>query len=206
MGMTTMFNAESGEAIPVTIIHTGINVVHQVKTMERDGYRAVQLGFEPVSESRINKARAGHFKKLGTEPTRVVREVLLESADEQVQTGQKIGVDLFEKVKFVDVTGVSKGRGFAGTVKRHNFQLGRASHGNTNYREPGSVGSNTFPSRIFPGKRMAGRYGAEQVTVKRLEVVGLDKDMGLVYVRGAVPGANNGIVLIRKYNTRGIKR
>jgi large subunit ribosomal protein L3 len=206
IGMTRMFHAESGEAVPVTVIHTGLNVVHQVKTEKNDGYSAVQVGLDIISAARLNKALTGHFRKLGTEPSRVVREIALETADEDVKPGQKIGVEIFENVKFIDVTGVSKGRGFAGPHKRHNFKFGRKSHGNTNYREPGSVGANTFPSRVFPGKRMAGHYGAGRVTVKRLELVGTDKEMGLIFVKGAIPGATKGLVLVRKYNVRGYKR
>jgi large subunit ribosomal protein L3 len=206
IGMTRLFKDESGEVVTVTIIQTGTNVVHQVKTVEHDGYRAVQLGMDTIKVQRLSKAQVGHFKKLGTEPSLVMREVALESADEKYLPGQKIGVELFDKIKFVDVTGISKGRGFAGPHKRHNFKFGRKSHGNTNYREPGSVGANTYPSRIFPGKRMAGHYGAERVTVKRLELVGVDAEKGLVYVKGAIPGATNGIVFIRKFNARGSKR
>jgi large subunit ribosomal protein L3 len=193
-----MFHGESGEAVAVTVIQASPNVAHQVKTEERDGYRAVQMGFGAVAAKSLNRARSGHFKKLGTAPTRVVKEIALDSPDEQVAPGQTFGVEVFENVRFVDVTGVSKGRGFTGTPKRHNFHLGRASHGNTNYREPGSVGANTFPARIFPGKRMAGQYGARQVTKKRLELMGVDKDLGLVFVRGAIPGATNGMVVIQK--------
>lgn len=198
VGMTRRYIAESGEAVPVTVIHTGMNVVHQVKTVENDGYSAVQLGFESIADSRVNKPRSGHFKKLGTQPTRIIKEFALDNASEEVKPGQQIGVELFENVRFVDVVGITKGRGFAGTHKRHDFALGRKTHGNTNYREPGSVGANTYPSRVFPGKRLAGQFGAGQVTSKKLEVVGVDKDLGLVYVRGSIPGATNGIVYIRK--------
>jgi large subunit ribosomal protein L3 len=198
VGMTRIFHDESGHSIPVTVVETGANVVHQVKTVERDGYAAVQLGFEPVAETKVSKAVAGHCKKHNSEPTRITREFHLSSPDEQVEPGQKVGPEFFDGVRFVDVTGISKGRGFAGTVKRHNFQRGRETHGNTNHRERGSLGAGTYPARVFPGVRMAGHMGAERVTVKGLEVVGVNKDAGLVYIRGSIPGARRGIVFLRK--------
>jgi large subunit ribosomal protein L3 len=198
VGMTRFFDAESGKNIPVTVIQTGTNTVHQIKTAERDGYGAVQLGLDVVSGNSLSKPRAGHFKKLGSEPTTIVREFGLEEGDKEIKAGQKVGVEVLEGTKFVDVIGISKGRGFAGTVKKYNFMLGRHTHGNKNYRERGSSGANTFPARVFPGLRMAGQYGARQVTAKRLEVVGLDKEMGLVFVKGAIPGARSGVVCICK--------
>jgi large subunit ribosomal protein L3 len=198
IGMTRMFDEESGRTIPVTVIQTGMNIVQQVKTADRDGYAAVQLGFDPVSETKVSKPKAGHYKKLGIEPTRYTKEFALDSADEELKPGQKIGVELFENVKFVDVVGVSKGRGFAGTVRRHNFHLGRATHGNTNYRERGSLGAGTYPARVFPGVKMAGQYGASRVTAKNLRCIGIDRELSLVYVKGAVPGSNKGIVFIKK--------
>ena len=137
--MTRIFDKETGEHIPITIVKTGANVVHQVKTDEKDGYRAVQLGFEPCSENRLSKPVLGHLKRHGQVPTRVVKEFELD-ADEQVEAGQKIGVEMFEDVKYVDVVGTTKGRGFSGTIKRHHFRSGRETHGNTNHREHGSTG------------------------------------------------------------------
>jgi large subunit ribosomal protein L3 len=197
IGMTRFFDAETGREIPVTVIHAGANVVHQLKTAERDGYGAVQLGFGMVAESKVNKPQLGHFKKHKSVPTRVIREFKLDASD-QLVPGQKVGVEVFDNVKFVDVTGVTKGRGFTGTIKRHNFKRGRETHGNTNHREPGSIGQNTYPGRVFPGVRMAGQYGNSQQTMKALALVGVEKETGLIYVRGSVPGANRGIVLVKK--------
>ena len=198
VGMTRMFDEDSGRAVAVTIIQAGTNIVHQVKTAERDGYRAVQLGFEPVADTACAKPQAGHFKKLGTEPTRYVKEFAADDNDEELKPGQKVGVEIFENVQYVDVVGISKGRGFAGTIKKHNFQLGRATHGNTNHRERGSLGAGTYPGRVFPGVKMAGQYGAARTTAKKLEVYDVDKELGLVYVKGSVPGSTRGIVYIKK--------
>ena len=199
VGMTRLFDAD-GKAVGVTVIQTGQNVIHQVKSPEVDGYRAVQLGFEEIAEKKLNKPQLGHFKKLGTPPTRIVREVRLDKGDAGYTAGQRIGVEVFENVKFVDVTGTTKGRGHTGTIKRYNFQRGRETHGNTNVRERGSSGANTYPARVFPGLKMSGQYGNERVTTKRIEVVTIDKENGLVFLRGAVPGSNKSIVVIRKTN------
>ncbi len=203
VGMTRIFNEESGEAIPVTIVQTGVNVVQQIKTVENDGYSAVQLGFDPVSEKRVKKPLLGHFKKHKSEPTRVIREFKLDSPDEQVECGQRIGAEFFNEVKYVDVIGTSKGRGFSGTVKRHGFHIGRMTHGNMNKRARGSLGAGTYPARVFPGLKMAGQYGNQQVTVKGIEIVGLDKDAGLVYLKGSIPGRKKGIVFLTKNSHKG---
>jgi len=173
-------------------------VVHQVKTVEKDGYSAVQLGFGAVSETKVNKPRLGHFKKHGSTPTTLIKEFKLDSKDEKVEPGSGVGVEILENVKRVDVIGVSKGRGFAGTIKRHHFMRGRKTHGSGCTRERGSMGSNTYPAHVWPGLRMSGHLGASQVTTKNLEVVGLDKEAGLVFLRGAVPGPTRGIIVIRK--------
>ena len=199
IGMTRLFD-EAGKSIPVTVVQTGKNVVHQVKTDENDGYRAVQLGYEEISEKKLNKPQLGHFKKLGSTPTKIVKEFVLESADQNPEPGQKVGVEIFEGVRFVDVTGISKGRGHAGTIKRYNFQRGRESHGNTNVRERGSAGANSYPARVFPGLKMSGQYGNAQITTKRLEIVTIDKENDVVFIRGAIPGKNKGIVYIKKTN------
>ncbi len=198
IGMTRIFNKESGQVIPVTVVQTGTNIVHQVKTVERDGYNAVQIGFDMVGENKICKPLAGHFKKHNSIPTRVVKEFGLDSDEEKVDPGQKVGVEMLEGVRYVDVVGTSKGRGFSGTIKRHNFQRGRETHGNTNHRERGSLGAGTYPARVFPGVRMAGQYGNEKVTVKGIEIVQLDKENGLVYLKGAIPGCRRGIVYMKK--------
>ncbi len=198
IGMTRLFEKETGRSVAVTVIQVGNNVVHQVKTTAVDGYSAVQLGFGAVAESKVTKAVAGHCKKQGSTPTRVIREFALDSADEAVQPGANVGPELFENVKLVDVIGVSKGRGFAGVIKRHHFMRGRESHGNTNVREHGSIGSNTYPAHVFKGLRMSGHLGNARVTTKNVGIFGIDKEAGLVFIKGAVPGANRGIVMIRK--------
>jgi len=195
--MTRVFD-DTGKSIAVTVVHAAGNVVHQIKTDDVDGYCAVQLGFGETEERKLTKPELGHFKKLGTTPSKIVKEFRLEKNDDEIKTGQVIGVEVFENIKFVDVTGTSKGRGHAGTIKKYNFQRGRKTHGNTNYRERGSAGANSYPARVFPGLKMSGHYGDEQVTVKNLEVVQIDKDNGLVFLRGAIPGCNKGIVYIRK--------
>ncbi|MBN1128964.1 MAG: 50S ribosomal protein L3 [Chitinispirillaceae bacterium] len=198
VGMTRLFESESGKAVAVTVIQAANNVVHQVKTKEKDGYAAVQLGFGPISEKRLTKPRLGHFKKLNSTPTKVIKEFRLDNDDEKPAPGTTVGVEIFENVKLVDVIGMSKGRGHAGTIKRHHFERGRKSHGNTNVRERGSMGANTYPARVWPGLRMDGHLGASQVTARNVPVVGIDKEACLVFVNGAVPGPNKGIVFIRK--------
>jgi len=198
IGMTQMFLAADGKKVPITVIQTGSNVVHQVKTVAVDGYSAVQLGFDLVSEKKVTKPLAGHFKKHSSVPTRVIKEFDLDSAEEKLEAGQKIGVEVFENIKFVNVVGVTKGRGFSGGIKRHNFQRGRETHGSKAHRQRGSSGANTSPGSVKKGLKMEGQYGNTQRTVKNLEVVALDKEAGLVMVKGAVPGANKGIVYINK--------
>jgi large subunit ribosomal protein L3 len=198
VGMTRMFEKETGKAFAVTVIQAANNAVLQVKTKEKDGYCAVQLGFEPVAEKRVTKPILGHCKKHGSAPTRIIKEFPLDSADEKVQPGTSVGVESFEKVKIVDVIGISKGRGFAGTIKRHHFMRGRESHGSGCTRERGSMGSNTFPAHVWPGLRMSGHMGSAQVTAKNVELIGIDKEAGLVFVKGAVPGPTRGILFIRK--------
>lgn len=201
VGMTRMFN-EAGRAISVTVIQAGNNIVHQLKTSEKDGYSAVQLGFDEVAERKMTKPLLGHLKKNGAVLSRVIKEFKLDSAEEELKPGQRVGIEVLENIKFVDVTGITKGRGHAGTIKKYNFQRGRESHGNTNVRERGSVGANSYPARIFPGLKMSGQYGNAQRTVKKLEVVGLDKDAGLVFVKGAIPGRTSGYVYIKKNGSR----
>lgn len=197
VGMTRVFD-ENGKSIPVTVIRAENNIVQQIKTEERDGYSAVQIGFEEIAERKCNKPKLGHFKKLGSTPTRLIKECRINGEDNDFASGQKVGVEVFEETKFVDVIGTSKGRGFAGTIKKYNFQRGRKTHGNTSYRERGSTGACSYPARVFPGLKMAGHYGNKKVTVRNIEVVSVDKENGLVFVRGGVPGCNSGIVFIRK--------
>ena len=198
IGMTRFFNKDSGEAIPATIVQTGTNIVQQVKTAEKDGYNAVQLGFDICTEKRASKPLMGHFKKHNSEPTRITKEFELDSEDEKLECGQKVGAEILEGVRFVDVIGTSKGRGFTGTVKKFGFRIGRMTHGNMNKRARGSLGAGTYPGRVFPGLKMAGQHGNQQVTVKSVEVLGFDKDAGTVYLRGGIPGRNKGIVFLRK--------
>lgn len=195
IGMTQMFEP-SGKVVPVSVIEAGPCPIVQVKTAEREGYVAIQIGFDEVKESRISKAENGHFKKANTSPRRILREVRVEDAG-TFKVGDTLDVKVFEGAKFVHVTGTSKGRGFAGTIKRYHFQRGRKTHGNKNYREPGSVGASAFPSRIFPGKRAPGRMGGVQRTTRNLTLVQIDAENNLLFVKGSIPGANNGIVFVR---------
>ena len=196
LGMTQVFE-ETGRAIPVSVLQVGPCPVVQVKTPEKDGYAAIQIGFEEIKESRTLKPMAGHFKKGGVKPQRFLREVRVDDPS-QFKVGDSVGLKQFEGATRVHVAGIVKGRGFAGTVKRHGFKIGRATHGNKNHRAPGSVGSSAWPSRIFKGKKLPGRLGGGQRTVKNLEVVQMDIENNLLFVRGAVPGATNGLLFIRK--------
>lgn len=200
IGTTRLFNKESGEAIPTTIVQTGTNIIQQIKTIKNDGYSAVQLGFDVCTEKRVSKPLLGHFKKHSSEPTRVTKEFALDPEDEKLECGQKVGAEVFEGVRFVDVIGISKGRGFTGTVKRWGFCIGRMTHGNMNKRARGSLGAGTYPGRVFPGLKMAGQHGNQRVTVKGVKVLGLDKDAGLIYLKGGIPGKKKGIVYLRKNN------
>lgn len=202
LGMTRIFDKETGEITPVTIIETGKNVVLQKKTVEVDGYEAVQLGFDKVADKKVTKAELGHTKKNGASAVRHIKEFSLEDGEE-LESGQEIGVELFDAVRYVDVTGTTKGRGFAGTVKRYGFKIGRATHGNTNRRARGSLGAGSSPSRVFPGLKMAGQYGNTAKTIRGLELVAVDTEKDLLYVRGAVPGKRNGVVYIKKNVVKG---
>ncbi len=202
IGMTQIFDEETGQVIPVTIVKTGTNIVQQVKTVENDGYQAVQLGFDVCSEKKVNKPVLGHLKKHKSEPTRITKEFKLDSSDENLENGSKVGTEVFENVRYVDVIGTSKGRGFSGTVKRHGFHIGRATHGNMNKRARGSLGAGTYPGRVFPGLKMAGQYGNRSTTTKGIEIVGLDPEGGLIYLKGGIPGKNKGIVYLLKNNTK----
>jgi large subunit ribosomal protein L3 len=195
IGMTQMFE-ESGKVVPVSVIEAGPCPVVQVKTAEKEGYAAIQIGFDEVKETRVSKAENGHFKKASVTPRRILREVRVGDAS-SFKVGDMLDVKVFEGAKIVHVTGTSKGRGFAGTIRRHHFQRGRKTHGNKNYREPGSVGASAFPSRTFPGKRMPGRMGGVQRTTRNLTLVQIDAENNLLFVKGSIPGANNGIVFVR---------
>jgi large subunit ribosomal protein L3 len=197
---TTQIFAETGECIPVTVLEAGPNTVVQAKTAERDGYVALQLGFGTRRVSRTPKALAGHFKKSGVAPKQHLQECRV-SADEAGAhaVGSEIRCDIFSAGQRVDVVGTSKGRGFAGVVKRHKFTMKHNTHGtHENRRHTGSIGANTYPGRVIKGVRMAGQMGNERVTQLNLEVVRVDAEKNLLFVRGAVPGHRNGIVSVRR--------
>ena len=198
VGMTRVFT-EQGVSVPVTVLEMSPNRVTQVKSKDTDGYSAVQVTFGQKKANRVNKAEAGHFAKAGVEAGRGLHEfALTEEKLAELKVGDEVTVAIFEAGQFVDVTGTSKGKGFAGTIKRHNFGSQRASHGNSrSHRVPGSIGMNQDPGRVFPGKRIAGQYGNTTATVQRLEVVRVDAERNLLLVKGAVPGAANGDVVVR---------
>ena len=197
LGMTQVWD-ENNKLIPVTIIEITPNVVTQVRTPEADGYNAVQIAYGQIDPRKVNKPSAGHFEKAGVTPRRHLTEVRTADAAEYA-AGQELTVDgTFEVGQRVDVVGTSKGKGFAGVMKRHNFQGVSASHGaHRNHRKPGSIGASSTPSRVFKGMRMAGRMGGERVTVLNLTVQGIDAEKGLLLVKGAVPGARGRIVFVR---------
>lgn len=195
LGMTQIFDMESGVSIPVTVVQVGPCVITQVKTQETDQYNAVQLGFGAVKEKALTKPELGHLTKAGAPPLRHLQEYRTDDAG-QYSLGQELKADLFAAGQLVDVTGTSMGRGFAGYQKRHNFKRGSMTHGSKNHRLPGSTGAGTTPGRVFPGKRMAGRYGASQVTIRRLTVVRVDAERNVLLIKGAVPGKAGGLLSI----------
>jgi large subunit ribosomal protein L3 len=197
IGMTQMFRPD-GQVVPVTLLKAGPCMVVQRKTPSTDGYEAVQLGLlEYIKPQRINKPSTGHLKKAGVEGARFLRELSLEAGDDS-KAGDKVLVDQFKPNDKVDVIGISKGRGFAGVVKRHHFRGGEATHGSMFHRAPGSIGASSFPSRVLPGMRMGGQMGHAQVTVRNLEVVDVDTEDNVLAVKGAVPGPNGGYVVVRR--------
>jgi large subunit ribosomal protein L3 len=202
VGMTQLFDS-NGEVHPATVLKAGPCVITQRKTANKDGYDAAQIGLvEFVKQSRLSKAEVGHLSKNKLPPVRLLREVDIEveaaSGDgDQSKVGDRVLVDIFEGEKFVDVIGTSKGRGFAGVVKRHHFGGGPKSHGSM-FQIPGSIGSSAFPSRVFKGMRMSGHMGTDRVTMRNLRVLGIDKEENLLVVEGSVPGPNGGYVLIHK--------
>ena len=196
VGMTQIFS-DQGEVIPVTVIEAGPCTVTELRTAELNGYAAVQLGFGAVHEKRVTRPALGQFKKRNLPPVRHLREFRV--ADTAgLEVGQSLTVSMFEKGRHVDVLGVTKGRGFAGVVKRHKFVAGHASHGPTAGKQPGSIGSSAYPSRVVKGKRLPGRMGGVNLTIKNLEVVGIDPEQNVLLVRGAVPGPPNGLVVVKK--------
>lgn len=196
VGMTSTI-AEDGSVQAITLLSASPCVITQVKTEETDGYTAVQLGFEDARPNKVKKPQAGHFKAAGKTP-KIVREFRVDEITEDLKVGAYINPEVFSVGDVVDVTGISKGKGFAGTIKRHNFHRGRKTHGgNGNVRKPGSIGS-MYPQRVLKGKRMAGQMGNEQVTVKNLKVALVDTELGVIGVTGAVPGPRKGIVILKE--------
>ena len=196
LGMTQIF-AENGAVIPVTVIEAGPCVVTQKKTTETDGYNAIQVGYEDVSEKHVNKPAKGHFAKAGVSAKKHLKEFRLEDAD-KYEVGNVIAVDTFAAGEKVDVTGITKGHGYSGAVKRWGHHMLQATHGTGPiHRQVGSMGANSTPSRVFKNKKMAGQYGNEKLTVLNLEVIKVDAEKNLIAIKGAIPGARGGIVVIR---------
>ena len=196
LGMTSVYD-ESGAAVPVTVIEAGPCVVVQQKSNATDGYDAVQLGFEDQKEQRLNKPANGHFKKAGVSAKRILRELRVEGSAE-VAVGDVINADAFEGVNYVDITATGKGRGFQGVVKRYGFGGGRASHGGGWTRRPGSIGMCEFPGRVFKGKKMPGQMGDKRVTTQNLRIVQIRPEENLILIKGSIPGAKGGIVVIKE--------
>jgi large subunit ribosomal protein L3 len=196
VGMTQIFD-EKGDVLPVTVIQAGPCTVTEVRTTDKNGYAAVQLGFGTNKEFRFTRPVLGQFTKRNLPPSRKLREFRVDGG-QSYEIGQSLTVALFEKGEYVDVKGVTKGRGFAGVVKRHKFVAGHASHGPTAGKQPGSIGASAYPSRVIKGKRLPGRMGGVNLTIKNLEVVAVDAEQHVLMVRGAIPGPPNGLVFVTK--------
>jgi large subunit ribosomal protein L3 len=204
IGMTQIFD-DRGDIHPVTVLKAGPCVITQLKTLAKDGYEAAQIGYvDFVKASKVNKAMTGHFAKSNVPPVRMIKEVAIEAVkttegEEKLiaKTGDRILVDIFNGERFVDVIGTSKGRGFAGVIRRHGFGGGPKSHGHM-FQVQGSIGASSFPSRVFPGQRMPGHFGVDRVTVRNLRIRGIDLEENLIMVEGAVPGPRDGYVMISK--------
>ena len=198
IGMTQVFRPD-GQVVPVTLLKAGPCVVVQRKTPTTDGYDAVQLGLmEYVKPSRLSKPANGHLKRAGVEGVKFLRELRLTPANGDLKQGDRVLAEEFKPSEKVDVIGLSKGRGYASLMKRHNFHGGPASHGSMFHRAPGSIGASSYPSRVFPGTLMAGQMGVERVTVRNLEIVEVDAEDNVIMVKGAVPGPNGGYVVVRR--------
>ncbi len=198
LGMTQIFDA-AGKVVPITVLQVGPCLVTQIKTKNRDGYASVQLGLvEPFSAKHGRKPLLGHFKKANVPPLKRMREFAIEDEKAELQMGQRFKVDLFSAKEKVDVIGISKGKGFAGVIKRHHFRGGAATHGSMFHRAPGSIGGSSYPSRVFPGMRAAGRMGGDRVTLRNLTIVDIDAENNLMLVEGAVPGATGSYIVVRK--------
>ena len=197
IGMTQLFS-DDGVVQPATVIKAGPCVVVQAKTTARDGYEAVQLGLVEDRQPRVTKAVAGTYKKAKVSPTRIRREVAIDSSDESPKPGDQVLVSIFESGDRVDVIGTSRGKGFQGVMKRHGFSGGRASHGSMFHRRPGSIGASSYPSRVIKGMKGPGRMGGDRVTVRRLQVLQVDTENNLLIVNGAIPGAPGTYIIVRK--------
>lgn len=200
--MTQVFT-DAGDAIGVTIVEAGPCVVTEVRTEDKHGYSAVQLGYEDVREKVIDKPRRGHFKQVGVTPKRFLREMRVPATD--LSVGDEVRVEAFGEGDLVDVIGTTKGRGFAGGIKRHGFSRGNETHGSHNVRQPGAIGACAYPGRVFKGKRMPGHYGNKRHTTKNLTVVKVDAERNLLFIAGAVPGPNGGFIQVQDART-GIKK
>ncbi len=195
LGMTQIFS-DNGLVVPVTVVEAGPCYVTQIKTKSVDGYDAVQVAYQDAKEKHVNKAQLGAFKKAEVAPKRILKEFKLEG---EYKLGDVINCDVFAEGDYVDVTGRTKGHGYAGTIKRWNFQRHRMTHGNGPvHRKPGSIGANTYPGKVFKGKKMTGRYGNEQVTVQNLKVVKVDSDRNVILIKGAIPGPKGTVVAIKQ--------
>lgn len=196
LGMTQVF-AEDGARVTLTVIEAGPCPVTQVKTPETDGYSAVQLGFGQTKPKQLNKPELGHLKKAGAPPLKHLHEFAPGEVGEDLSLGDIVTVSNFTSGEMVRVTGISKGKGYQGTIKRHNFKRGPKSHGSHNIRQPGSIGAAAYPARVFKGIRMSGHMGARQITQRGIQIVGADAERNLLLVKGSVPGGKNGIVIVR---------
>lgn len=195
VGMTQIFK-ENGDVVPVTVVEAGPMVVVQKKTVEKDGYNAIQVGFADIKAQRVTKPKKGHFDKAGLAYKKFLREIRVENPDEY-EIGQEIKADVFAVGDTVDVTGTSKGKGTQGVVKRHGFGRGRETHGSKFHRMPGGLSAGTYPGRVFKGHRMMGRMGNETVTVQNLEIARIDVDNNLILIKGGIPGPKKGLVSIK---------
>lgn len=200
IGMTNVFTPD-GKIVPVTVLQVGPCVVTQVKTLENDGYSALQLGFDEKPVEKMTKPVAGHLKKATDKGLKVLREFKAKGF-EDVAAGATLNIDMFKVGEKVTVTGISKGRGFQGTVKRHGFSRGPESHGNRNHRKPGSIGNSAWPSKVIKGKRLPGQMGTDKVTVKNLTIVDIKHEDNLLLVKGAVPGFKTGVIEVRKADVK----
>jgi large subunit ribosomal protein L3 len=196
LGMTQVWDSNN-KMIPITVVEAGSNVITQIKNAEKDGYAAIQVAYGAIDPRKVNKPDAGHFAKAGVNPRRFIAEIRTADAD-SYSVGQELGVEVFEVGATIDVVGTSKGKGFAGHMKRHGFSGVGASHGaHRNHRKPGSIGATTTPGRVFKGTRMAGRMGQDRVTTLNLTLHGIDAEKGLLLIKGAVPGSKGSLVFVR---------